>query len=156
MGGKKPASPSGEAGPGVAHVPVGESWPAAGSILQFAELLQEGVPRLDPASYVTTGSHDTFELMVHPRRRTPTSSCLLSPLFCSILGLPTGLYLDFSCSKEWEVVIDHYRKPSIALRIRPQNILLWILDRRLYIGRHLQATWWASMWRGTSTRQDGP
>ena len=100
--------------------------------------------------------HNTLELMVHPRRRTPTSSCFLSPLFCSILGLPTGLYLDFSCSKEWEVVIDHYRKPSIALRIRPQNILLWILDRRLYIGRHLQATWWASMWRGTSTRQDGP
>ena len=27
--------------------------------LQFAELLKEDGPRLDPASYVTTGSHDT-------------------------------------------------------------------------------------------------
>ena len=30
-------------------------WPAVGSTLQFAELLAEGVPRLDSASYVTTG-----------------------------------------------------------------------------------------------------
>ena len=94
MGGKKPASPSGEAGPGVAHVPVGESWPAAGSILQFAELLQEGVPRLDPASYVTTGSHDTFELMVRAHGRSPTSLFLLCFLFSDALGLPSQAYLD--------------------------------------------------------------
>ena len=38
--------------------PQGGGGPAAGSTLQFAELLQEGVPRLDTDRYVTTGSHD--------------------------------------------------------------------------------------------------
>ena len=39
----------------------GGRWPAVAGALQFAELLEEDGPRLDPASYVTTGSHNTFE-----------------------------------------------------------------------------------------------
>ena len=53
-----------------------------GSTLQLAELLQEGVTRLDPASYVTTGSHDTFGLMVRARGRSPSSRSSYSP--CSV------------------------------------------------------------------------
>ena len=63
-------------------------WPAVGSTLQFAELLAEGVPLLDPASYVTTGSHHTFELMLRAHGRSPTSSFLLCALFGDALGLP--------------------------------------------------------------------
>ena len=53
----------------------------------IAELLQEGAPWLDPASYVTTGSHDTFELRVRAHGRSPTSSFLLCSLFSNALGL---------------------------------------------------------------------
>ena len=35
-----------------------------GSTVQIGELFAEGVHRLYPASYVTAGSHDTFELNV--------------------------------------------------------------------------------------------
>ena len=52
----------------------------------IAELLQEGAPWLDPASYVTTGSHDTFELRVRAHGRSPTSSFLL----CFISMPPPG------------------------------------------------------------------
>ena len=53
----------------------------------IAELLQEGAPWLDPASYVTTGSHDTFKLTVRAHMRRPTSSFLL--LLVS-MSLPRG------------------------------------------------------------------
>ena len=67
----------------------GGRWSAVARALQFAELLEENGPRLDPASYVTTGSHDTFEEMVQgpmgaaqPPRYSfaPCSAMLLSPL----------------------------------------------------------------------------
>ena len=57
-----------------------------GSTLQLAELLQEGVTRLDPASYVTIGFHDTFQLMARDHMRSPTSSFL----FCFISMPPPG------------------------------------------------------------------
>ena len=44
-------------------------------------LLEEGVPRLDPANYKTTGSRNTFELMVRAPGRSSTSSFLVSSLF---------------------------------------------------------------------------
>ena len=58
--------------------------------LQFAKLLEEDGPRLDPGSYVTTGSHDTFEKMVRTHRSSPTSSFLLYSLSGDALGLPQG------------------------------------------------------------------
>ena len=39
----------------------GGRWSAVAGALQFAELLEEDGPRSDSASYVTAGSHDTFE-----------------------------------------------------------------------------------------------
>ena len=77
--------------------------------LHFAELLQEGVARLDPASYETTGSHNTIELMMRahgidfnffvplmlPVQRfsgltfSPTSPFLLFSPFSDALGLPS-------------------------------------------------------------------
>ena len=82
--------------------------------LHFAELLQEGVARLDPASYETTGSHNTIELMMRahgidfnffvplmlPVQRfsgltfSPTSPFLLFSPFSDALGLPSQVYLD--------------------------------------------------------------
>ena len=42
--------------------------------LQFAELLEEDGPRLDPASHLTTDSHDTFEKTMRTHGSGPTSS----------------------------------------------------------------------------------
>ena len=55
---------------------LGGRWPAVGGDLQFADFLEEDAPRLVPASYVTTGSHHTFEHMVRTHGRSPTSSFL--------------------------------------------------------------------------------
>ena len=60
--------------------------PAVESTLQFAELFREGIPRLHPASYVTIGSHDTFQLMARDHMRSPTSSFV----FCFISMPPPG------------------------------------------------------------------
>ena len=79
---------------------LGGRWPAVAGALQFAELLEEDGPRLDPASYVTTGSHNTFEEMVRIHGSSPTSSFLLCSLFGDALGLPHGAYLDFPRPRE--------------------------------------------------------
>ena len=76
MAAKTTASSTDGDGRGVAQVTVG-GWPAVESTLRFAELFRDGISRLDPASYVATGSHDTFQLMVRAHMRSPTSSFLL-------------------------------------------------------------------------------
>ena len=76
MAAKKPASSTGGDGRGVAQVPVGGR-PAEESTLRFAELFRDGISRLDPARYVATGSHDTFQLMVRAHMKSPTFSLLL-------------------------------------------------------------------------------
>ena len=84
----RPPHPA-ELAQGLLRSQSGERWPAAGSTLQFAEVLQEGAPLLDLASYVTTGSRDTFELMVRAHGRSPTCSFLLCSPFSDALGLPS-------------------------------------------------------------------
>ena len=102
-----------------------------GGALQFAELLEEGGPRLVPASYVTTGSHHTCEHMVRTHGRSPTYSFLLCSMFCDALCLPRNTYLDFPRTREWEagaarcrVVFEAYaiESPGIFLRFRNRRI----------------------------------
>ena len=102
-----------------------------GGALQFAKLLEEDGPWLVPASYVTTGSHHTFEHMVRTHRRSPTSSSLLCSLFCDALRPPRDAYLDFPRTREWEagaarcrVVFEAYaiESPGIFLRFRNRRI----------------------------------
>ena len=118
--------------------PQGGGWPAARSTLQFAEVLQEGAPLLDLASYVTTGSRDTFELMLRAQGRSPTCLFLLCSPFSDALGLPSQAYLDFPRSREWQVVVSRYRALFTAFEIRPQDILLRLPNHRLYIRPHFQ------------------
>ena len=66
----------------------GRGWSAVKDALQFTELFEEHGPRLVPASYVTAGSHPTFDHMVRTHGRSPTSSFLLCFLFIDALGLP--------------------------------------------------------------------
>ena len=106
------------------------------STLQFVELLEECIHRLDPASHVTTGSHNTFERMVRAHGRDRTPSFLLCSLFSDALGLPSAAYLDFPRPGEWESAISRYRTLFIAFEIRPQDVLLRLPDRR--IGPHVQ------------------
>ena len=106
-----------------------------GSTLQFAELLAEGVPRLDSASDVTTGSYNTFELMLKAHGRSPTSSFLLCSLFSDALGLPSPTYLYFPRPR---AAVSCYRTLFTAFEIRPQYVLLRLPNRRLYIGPHVQ------------------
>ena len=97
----RPPHPA-ELAQGLLRSQSGERWPAAGSTLQFAEVLQEGAPLLDLASYVTTGSRDTFELMVRAHGRSPTLSFLLCSLLSDVLDPPSQVYLDSLLSREWE------------------------------------------------------
>ena len=63
-------------------------WAALRNIMQFADLLQRDVPGPGPASYLTTGVYDSFELMIRSQGRTPTLSFLLCSLFSDAMGLP--------------------------------------------------------------------
>lgn len=47
--------------------------------LKSAELLEERVSRLDPASYMTPGYRNTFELMVRAHRKSLISSPSFAP-----------------------------------------------------------------------------
>ena len=96
-----------------------------GNTLQFAELLQEGVPWLYPASYVTTACHNTFELMGTAHGRSPTSSFRLRLLFSDAL-------------REREAAVSRYRTLFTAFETRPQEVLLGLRDCRLYIAPHVQ------------------
>lgn len=60
-----------------------------GSTLQLLELVEEAIPWLYPAKYVTTASHSTFELMVRAHGRSPTALFLLYLLFSDALGMPS-------------------------------------------------------------------
>ena len=71
----------------------GGRWSPVAGALQLTELLEEDGPRLDPATDVTTGSHDTVEEMVRTHRSRPACSFLLCALFSDALGLPQGAYL---------------------------------------------------------------
>ena len=85
-----------------------------------------------------TASHDTFGLVVRVHGRSPTSSFLLCPLFSDALGLPSRPYLDSPRSREWESAASRYRTLFTTFEIRPQDVLLRIPYRRLYIGPHFQ------------------
>ena len=65
-----------------------ERWAAVGRALQFAALLQRDALGTEPASYVTTGFHNTFELMATALRRSSTSSSVLCSLFSDAMDLP--------------------------------------------------------------------
>ena len=65
----------------------GARWSAVAGALKFAEILEEDGPRLEPASDVTTGFHDTIEEMVRTIGRSLTSSFLFPPLFTAMLLL---------------------------------------------------------------------
>ena len=115
-----------------------ERWPAVAEILQFPELLEEDGPRLAPASYVTTGSHDTFEEMVRTHGSSPTSWFLLCSLFGDALGLPQGAYLDLPRPRECRAAAGHYREIFAAYGIHLQDTVLRLPNRRIYILPHVE------------------
>ena len=80
-----------------------------------------------------TGSHDTFEEMVSTHGSSPTSSFLLCFLFGDDLGLSQGAYLDFPRQREWRAAADHYRESFAAYGIRPQDAVLRLPNRKIYI-----------------------
>ena len=109
-------------------------WAAVGGALQFAELLEEDGTRLVPASYVTTGSHHTFEHMVRTHGRSPTSSFLLCSLYSDALGLPREAFFDLPRSREWQEAATDYRERFAAHAIRPRDVLIRLPNWRIYIG----------------------
>ena len=100
--------------------------------------VQRHTSGLESASYVTTGIYGRFELMLPAHGRSPTSSFLLCSLFCDVLDLPQGAYLDFPSPREWEMAAGRYRTLLAAYVIQPQDILLRLPNERLYIGPHVQ------------------
>ena len=99
--------------------------------LQFATRVQRHISGLESASYVMTGIHGTFELMLQAHGRSSTSSFLLCSLFCDALDLPQGAYLDFPRPREWETAADRYRTMFAAYAIQPQDILLRLQNQRI-------------------------
>ena len=97
-----------------------------------------GRPRLDPASYVTTDSHDTFELMVRAHGRNPTSSFLMLPVQRrsgpAFAGVSRFLPLKGmeSSGKPVPYAVHSVRDPTTECRAAV------IPNRRLYIGPHVQ------------------
>ena len=87
--------------------------------MQFADLLQRGVPGPVPASSLTAGVYSSFELMVRAHGRRPTSSFLLCSLLSNGLGLPQRAYIDFPRTKEWEARAGRYRALFAAFGIQP-------------------------------------
>ena len=69
---------------------------------------------------------------------SPTSSFLLCSLFGDALGLPQGAYLDFPRPREWQAAAGHYREIFAAYGIRPQDTVLPLPNRRIYILPHVQ------------------
>ena len=98
MAGKKSALPPGDGGGPSKATAGGE---VAEGAVQFAGPIEkDDAQLLQPASYVTTDSHETFELMVRTHGRSPTSSFLLCSLFSDALSLPQRAYLDFLRPRE--------------------------------------------------------
>ena len=69
-------------------------WAAVGRAPQLAAILQRNALGMEPASYVTTGVRNTFELMATALRRSSTSSSVLCPLFSDAMDLPQEACLD--------------------------------------------------------------
>ena len=76
---------------------------------------------MEPASYVTTGVHNTFELMATALRRSSISSSMFCSLFSDAMDLPQETCLDFPRTREWEEAAAHYRTLFVAYIIRPQE-----------------------------------
>ena len=121
--------------------------------MQFADLLQRDFPGPGLAIYLRTSVYNLFKLMLRSQGRRPTSSFLLCSPFSDGLGPPQAAHLHFTCSREWEVVVGHYRIQFSAFGIRSQNIQLRLTNRRLYIGPHVQEylagldAEWEERWR---------
>ena len=122
---------------------IRRSWPRAfwprpegrGSAraLQFAELLERDGARLEPASDVTTGSHNTFEEMV----RTHGSSHVALPVRRCSWPAPRA-YLDLLRSRELRAVAGHYLKIFATHATCPQDIVLRLPNRRIYTLSHVR------------------
>ena len=79
---------------------LGGRWAAVRRALQFAALLQRDALGTEPASYVTTGVHNSFELMATALRRSSTSSSVLCSLVSDAMDLPQEACLDFPRTRE--------------------------------------------------------
>ena len=73
-GGIRPPHPA-ELATGVPMTELGGKWAAVGRALQFTAFLQRDALGTEPASYVTTGVHNTFELMAAALRRALRLCC---------------------------------------------------------------------------------
>ena len=105
----------------IAHDRAGGILTAVRSALQFAALRPRGDLGTEPASYVTTGVHTTFELMVSTFGRNPTSSFVLCSLFSDALDLPQEACLDFPRTGEWKAAATHYLTGDLIARHHTQT-----------------------------------
>ena len=76
--------------------------------------------------------------MVRTRGGSPTTSFLLCSLFGDALGRRQGAFLDFARPREWRAAAGPYRDIFAADAIRPQDTVLRLPNRRIYILPHAQ------------------
>ena len=71
-------------------------------------------------------------------RSSPASSFLLCSLFGDALGLPKSAYIALPRRREWRVAAGQYRESFAAYGIRPQNTVIRLPNRTIYILPHVQ------------------
>ena len=108
------------------------------SALQFAAILERGDHGTEPVSYVTTGVHTTFEIMVSTLGRSSTPPFVLCSLFSDELDLPQEACPDFPRAREWLEASAQHSTLFAAYGIRQQDILLRLPNRRHYIALQVE------------------
>ena len=76
--------------------------------------------------------------MARAHGRSPTSPFLLCSLFGDVLRLPQGACLDFPRPRDWETAAGRSRALFVAVGTRPQDILLRLTNRGLYMRLRVQ------------------
>ena len=99
---------------------------------------------LEQARHVTTGSHDTFELMVRPHGVDLTSLFLLCSLFVDTLRPPPRALYRFSRTERLGSGKRYYRDIFALYAIRLHGIFLRLPNRRSTSNPTLKSFWQAS------------
>ena len=104
----------------------GGRWAAGSSAIQIAALLQQGDLGTEPARYVATGVHNTFELIVSTLGRSPFSSFVPCPFSVMRWTYLKGLTSIFPVQENGRWL------PPTTVRCSPRTSSGTVLDPRIY------------------------
>lgn len=103
----------------------GGRWAVVRDVMEFADLLQQSIPGLEPARYLTTGVYSMLKLQARAHARGLTTLFLLCVLFSDALGLSQRAHLELPRRREREAAVGRNRCRAlfVVFFIRPQHVL---------------------------------